>query len=131
MPSGPSSQYTSLIHASLCTLLRPFGAMWRLWGGRFALMRVALHAAPLYGGSEVGAPFAIGVAARAAVAATNTATSSIAHCRARRDRDPYCANLDMLMCWDPRGIVQGITLANIARPAVSLLNRTCQFLVQT
>ena len=105
-----------------------------------AMIRVAFQAAPLYCGSVVGVPFAIGVAAPAAVADT-AATSAIAHsqtqrraaaCRiAQRDGDSDGADVDVFMCWDLRGTIGGSYSFNIARRAGASLNRTGQSLVQT
>ena len=81
MPSGPLLQYASVIHESSWTLLRPLVAMFLFCGGFVAFTLVAFHGAPLYGGSDVGVPLAIGVAARvtpgkrSATASATTASS--------------------------------------------------------
>src|SRR3981081_391194 len=87
--SGPRRVYASVIHASLCTLLLPLGAMNGFCGVRgIPRIGLAVAGAPWKAGSEVGVPpGVIGVAAPAVVASEPASASAPAVVAARRARE--------------------------------------------
>src|SRR3954470_928690 len=87
LPSGPPNWvYTSVCHASLCTLLRGFGAMnGSCHAGLTPLTGWGVAGLPMYGGVDGAGPvFSIGVTASAAGAASRQAATAPARWRASR-----------------------------------------------